>query len=83
MGKDTFELAKMAVSERAQGKNIGWLLGQKMLKKAKDLGAKKVYLERNTILTPAINLYYKLGFERIVGPPSPYERSNIQMEKFI
>ena len=80
MNDDTYELAKMAVSEKARGKSIGWLIGQRIIQKAKELGAKKVYLESNTRLTPAINLYYKLGFERVVGPPSPYERANIQME---
>lgn len=74
-----YELAKMAVSPKAQGKNIGFLLGQACLEKARSLGAKKVFLESNTLLKPAINLYYKLGFEKISGYPSPYERSNIQM----
>lgn len=74
-----FELAKMAVSPKAQGKNIGWLLGQAILEKAKQLGASAIYLESNTILKPAINLYYKLGFQKISGHPSPYERCNIQM----
>ena len=80
MDKGTYELAKMAVSENARGKNIGWLIGKHIIQKAKDLGAKKVYLESNTRLEPAINLYFKLGFKRVVGPPSPYERANIQME---
>ena len=80
MDNDTYELAKMAVSQKARGKNIGWLIGQHIIQKAKNLGAKKVYLESNTRLEPAINLYYKLGFKRVVGPPSPYERANIQME---
>lgn len=75
-----FELAKMAVTEKAQGKHIGWLLGQAAIEKAKALGAKKLYLESNTKLEPAIRLYQKLGFQRVVGKPSPYERSNIQME---
>ena len=74
-----FELAKMAVSPLAQGKNIGWLLGQAVLDKAKELGGKKVYLESNTILKPAIGLYHKLGFQKIAGHPTPYERCNIQM----
>lgn len=78
-GEHDFELAKMAVSPSAQGKSIGWLLGQAALKKAADLGAKKVYLESNTILKPAINLYHKLGFQKIVGHSTPYERCNIQM----
>ncbi len=33
----------------------------------------------NAKLKPAINLYKKLGFKRIVGERSPYERCNIQM----
>ncbi|SHN10910.1 GNAT family N-acetyltransferase [Chitinophaga sp. CF418] len=78
-----YELAKMAVSPAAQGKSIGWLLGSAILEKARSLGAKKIYLESNTVLKPAINLYYKLGFEKIVGHPSPYERCNIQMERVL
>lgn len=74
-----YQLGKMAVSPKAQGKSIGYLLGKEILEKARALGAKKVFLESNTILTPAINLYRKLGFEKIEGYPSPYERSNIQM----
>lgn len=75
-----FELAKMAVSPKVQGKNIGWLLGQAVINAAKDLGASKIYLESNTILEPAVNLYYKLGFRKIAGHPTPYKRCNIQME---
>ncbi|MBE8726086.1 bifunctional helix-turn-helix transcriptional regulator/GNAT family N-acetyltransferase [Flavobacterium hungaricum] len=78
-----FEMAKMAVSPKAQGKNIGYLLGKEILKTAKEMGAKKVYLESNTILKPAINLYYKLGFEKVFGLSTPYKRCNIQMELII
>lgn len=78
-----FELAKMAVSPAIQGKNIGWLLAQAVINAAEDLGASKIYLESNTILKPAINLYHKLGFKKIVGRPTPYKRSNIQMELII
>ncbi|PZP40192.1 MAG: MarR family transcriptional regulator [Pseudopedobacter saltans] len=75
-----FELAKMAVSPKAQGKNMGWLLGQAVINTAKELGASKLYLESNTMLKPAINLYYKLGFQKVVGRSTPYKRCNIQME---
>ncbi len=74
-----FELAKMAVSPKAQGLGIGWLLGNAIINKAISLGAKKIYLESNTILAPAIKLYQKLGFEKVSGYPTPYERCNIQM----
>lgn len=77
---DTYELAKMAVAESARGKGIGWLLSQTAIHKARELKAKTIFLESNTILEPAIRLYQKLGFQKIVGQPSPYERCNIQME---
>jgi DNA-binding MarR family transcriptional regulator/GNAT superfamily N-acetyltransferase len=75
-----YELAKMAVSPEVRGKSIGFLLGKAAIERARDHGARRVYLESNTILKPAINLYHKLGFRKITGPPSPYERANIQME---
>lgn len=78
-----FEMAKMAVSPKAQGKNIGFLLGQEIVKSAKEQGAKKIYLESNTILKPAINLYQKLGFQKVFGLATPYKRCNIQMELVI
>jgi GNAT superfamily N-acetyltransferase/DNA-binding MarR family transcriptional regulator len=80
MSDGSFELAKMAVSPDAKGKGIGFILGKAAIEKAKGQGAKRVCLESNTILKPAINLYHKLGFKKITGPPSPYERANIQME---
>jgi ribosomal protein S18 acetylase RimI-like enzyme len=78
--KYDYELAKMAVSPKAQGKKLGWNLAQAVISKAKALDAKYLFLESNTILVPAINLYEKLGFIEVKGIPSPYERSNIQME---
>jgi N-acetylglutamate synthase-like GNAT family acetyltransferase len=80
MDDETYELAKMSVSAQVRGKGIGLLLGQAMINKAKKLGAKRLYLESNTILEPAVSLYRKLGFEEIEGATSPYERCNIQME---
>ncbi len=74
-----FEMAKMAVSPVARGKNIGFLLGQAVMRKAKELGGKQIYLESNTVLKPAIGLYRKLGFRKIAGHFTPYKRCNIQM----
>ena len=76
----TYELAKMAVSDSAKGEGIGMMLGNAIVKKARQFGATRLYLESNTILKPAINLYRKLGFKRVSGQPSPYDRCNIQME---
>jgi hypothetical protein len=44
------------------------------------MGANRVYLGSNTQLRPAINLYTKLGFKKITGHASPYERADIHME---
>lgn len=73
------ELAKMAVDDSVRGKGIGYVLGQHCVDKARELNFSQIFLESNTKLIPAINLYKKLGFKRIVGEPSPYERCNIQM----
>ncbi|MBX0290375.1 bifunctional helix-turn-helix transcriptional regulator/GNAT family N-acetyltransferase [Hymenobacter sp. HSC-4F20] len=81
MDATTYELAKMAVSPLVQGLGIGRLLGDAAIAKARALGASRLYLESNTRLTPALNLYHQLGFRKTVAaPPSPYERCNIQME---
>ncbi|WP_417356233.1 GNAT family N-acetyltransferase [Flavobacterium sp.] len=78
--KYDFELAKMAVSPNIQGKGIGKKLMQAVVDKAKSKGAKWLYLESNTILTPAITLYEKTGFVKVKRAATPYERCNIQME---
>jgi len=80
MNADTYELAKMSVSSQVRGKGIGFLLGQATIQKARSLGARRLYLESNTILEPAVRLYRKLGFQEIQGATSPYERCDIQME---
>ncbi|WP_375436093.1 GNAT family N-acetyltransferase [uncultured Hymenobacter sp.] len=77
----SYELAKMAVSPSAQGLGIGLQLGEAAITLARRLGAWRLYLESNTKLIPALQLYHKLGFQKTVaGQPSPYERCNIQME---
>lgn len=77
---ECYELAKMAVAESAKRQGIGWTLGVAVIDRARALGASRVYLESNTVLSPAMNLYRKLGFSPIEGKPSPYDRCNIQME---
>jgi GNAT superfamily N-acetyltransferase len=77
----SYELAKMAVSPAVQGRQIGFLLGQAALQRVRELGGRRVYLESNSVLTPALNLYRKLGFQPLAQPrPSPYARADVQME---
>ena len=80
---DVFELSKMAVNEKFQGKKIGNQMLDFCLQKAKELGAVKVILYSNTILAPAIHLYKKYGFTEVPIGNSEYKRSNIKMEKVL
>lgn len=80
MDDGSLELAKMAVSGPVKGIGIGYMLGMHVISKAREMGAKRIYLESNTVLVPAITLYRKLGFKKILGSESPYKRCNIQME---
>ena len=80
LGTGRYELSKMAVDPSAQGQGIGYLLGQAVIRRARQLGGETLELESNTILAPAINLYRKLGFEEILLGESPYSRCNIRMQ---
>jgi GNAT superfamily N-acetyltransferase len=76
----TFELSKMAVSPKAQGKKLGYLLGNALVEKAKELNADKVFLVTNSILAPAIKLYEKLGFIHTPIGHAEYDRADVRME---
>ncbi|MFO7446533.1 MAG: bifunctional helix-turn-helix transcriptional regulator/GNAT family N-acetyltransferase [Ignavibacteriaceae bacterium] len=76
----TFELSKMAVTEKAQGKQIGKKLALVVIGYAISHGAKSIVLETSRKLTAAVNLYERLGF--IYAPldkKSKYQRTNIMM----
>lgn len=76
----TYELAKMAVTEKAQGRQIGKKLAEAVINKARDNNADVLFLESNTKLTQAMGLYKKLGFQMVENNSSKYERSTIKME---
>lgn len=78
-GEGCLELAKMAVAPAARGLGIGEKLARAALERARALGARRVFLESNTKLGPAIALYRKLGFREIPLEASPYQRVDIQM----
>jgi GNAT superfamily N-acetyltransferase/DNA-binding MarR family transcriptional regulator len=59
----TYELAKMRVDERFQGRKIGRRLVDACITQAKECGAKKIVLETNSVLNPAIKLYTNAGFK--------------------
>lgn len=78
-----YELGKMAVSKNVRGLGIGNALMEHCLKVAKEQHIEKLILYSNTILTPAIQLYRKYGFEETELERGVYERGNIKMEKML
>lgn len=83
MSDDEFEVAKMAVTPSFQGAGIGRKLLGAIIEAGQALGAKRLYLETNHILTSAIRLYESMGFRHLAPEeitPSPYERADVFME---
>ncbi|HEX2449755.1 MAG TPA: GNAT family N-acetyltransferase [Gemmatimonadales bacterium] len=78
-GPHEFELAKMAVTERARGRGIGRALCVALVALARERGAHQVELLSQTALGAAINLYRSLGFVEVPLGGTPYRRSNIRM----
>lgn len=81
VSEEVFELSKMAVDENYRRKGIAEKLSYAVLKKAKQLGAKKVILYSQTILLPALAMYKKIGFIQIpLDHDRAYVRSDVKME---
>jgi N-acetylglutamate synthase-like GNAT family acetyltransferase len=81
-GEGVLELVKMAVADDWQGKGVGGMLLDAAIAKARELGARAVYLESNSSLKPAMRLYERAGFQHLSAeqrPRSPYARCNVHM----
>ena len=79
-GHGIFELAKMSVTEKWQGKGISRMLIETCLNKAKEVGAKKLSLFSNHQLQTAISLYLKYGFRHVEVKDSPFDTADVKME---
>ncbi len=80
-GPQLAELAKMAVTPSAQGAGAGRLLGEAVIDRARKRGVRRLFLDTNSVLQPAISLYKKLGFIEVPRPEdSRYARSDTYME---
>lgn len=82
-GATEFEVAKMAVTAACRGSGIGRKLLHAVVEAARSAGARRLYLETNHVLAPAVRLYESIGFKhvppnRIV--PSAYARADVYME---
>jgi DNA-binding MarR family transcriptional regulator/GNAT superfamily N-acetyltransferase len=79
--KYTYELAKMAVTEKAQGKQAGKKLALAVIGFAYSKGAKSVILETSSKLQQAIRLYELIGFKNVPGNfTSKYNRPLFRMQ---
>eukprot|EP00698_Gefionella_okellyi_P005411 TRINITY_DN14961_c0_g1_i1.p1 TRINITY_DN14961_c0_g1~~TRINITY_DN14961_c0_g1_i1.p1 ORF type:complete len:156 (+),score=21.34 TRINITY_DN14961_c0_g1_i1:42-509(+) len=78
-----YELAKMGVDESAHGRGIGRALMNHAIHTAREMGARRLYIESNSMLTPAIKLYESSGFTHLPAervPKTEYSRANVFME---
>jgi len=85
-GDAEFEIGKMAVTPAHQRTGIGRKLLIAAIEAAQHAGTRRLYLETNHTLTPALTLYESMGFQRLPAErvkPSPYERSTVAMELFL
>lgn len=78
--ESVYELSKMAVAPDFQGRGVARALAQHLIDEAKRIGAKKLFLESNKKLAPALNLYKKLGFNEVPVLESPYTRADFRAE---
>lgn len=84
MADGGFEVAKMTVSEEARGTGLGRLLMQVCIDEASAAGARRLYLETNSSLGPALGLYRAMGFTDLdpaMRPATDYARCDVWMER--
>lgn len=76
-----FELTKMAVDERYQGRGYGKHLLEAACARARMRGAECVVLYSRRTLTAAISMYFKYGFVEVPITDTRYARCDIKMER--
>ncbi len=67
LSKDSCELRKMYLKSMHRGKGLGKTMIERALKKARELGFKRVELETASVLREALDLYQKYGFKPVTG----------------
>lgn len=78
---DSFELSKMGVLQKYRGLKISDLLMESALEYSRAQGKKRIWLESIHILTAALALFKKYGFNEIpLGSDSHYSRADLKME---
>ena len=79
----TDELIKMAVTEKSRGRQVGRILTEHLINRARVRNSAKLVLETSPKLTAAMNLYRNLGFIHVPYPEGKfpkYKRDTIKLE---
>lgn len=80
VNETTYELAKLAVDKKFQGKKLSYLLMDACIAFAKEKKATTIMLVSSTKLDTALNLYRKYNFIETPLDVTDYARADIQME---
>ena len=76
------EIAKMAVASSARGRGLGDLLMTAALNFVRGIGAHRIVIVSNTLLSAALHLYRKHGFVEVpLAADGRYRRANIRLER--
>ena len=76
------ELIKMSARQDLRGVGIGRALMDAAIVQARQMSARSIWLETNSVLDAALALYRKSGFRELSKDeqtPTPYDRCNCQM----
>jgi putative acetyltransferase len=81
-GTGAYELSKMAVSREMRGQGLGRQLLGAAIERARELGARSLFLGSSHKLANAVHLYEAWGFQHV--PPEtlhmPYDRADVFMQ---
>lgn len=80
VGGQVWEICKLATDEHYMGRGAGTAVLKACIDHAKEHGARKLMIVSNTVLSAAMHLYAKAGFQEVPVDHMEYERVNIQLE---
>lgn len=81
LGPGEWELVKLAVEPAFRGRGIARALCLAVIDHARTAGGRRVLIETNSRLKPAVALYHSLGFTPYVpATPSPFSRADVFLE---
>jgi len=71
LNETTIELRKMYLHPSIRGRGLGKKLLERIIRRARELGYLRIYLETASILKTAVHLYENAGFRPVQGKHTP------------